>query len=154
MRRNEKEIKDQSVIESIIKKSKVMRLALCDGNQPYIIPLNFGYVNSVFYFHSANEGKKLDIIQKNPLVCIEIDAEIGIVPDPDGKACNWGATFESIIASGKAEIVLDKQEKIKGLDLIMKQYSEDQFEYGDNALNGVTLVKIVISLMTGKESKQ
>ena len=48
MRRNEKEIKDLSVIESIIKKAKVMRLALCDGNQPYIIPLNFGYLNHVF----------------------------------------------------------------------------------------------------------
>jgi len=154
MRRNEKEIKDLSVIESVIKKAKVMRLALCDGNQPYIIPLNFGYLDNVFYFHSAKEGKKLEIIQKNPLVCIEIDDEVGIVSDPKGKACNWSATYESVVASGKAEIVLDKQEKIKAMDLIMKQYSEDQFEYGENALNSVTLVKIIVNQMTGKESKK
>jgi len=154
MRRNEKEIKDLSIIESIIKKAKVMRLALCDDNQPYIIPLNFGYSDNVFYFHSANEGKKLDIIQKNPLVCIEIDDDIGIVSDPKGKACGWSATYESIVALGKAEIVLDKQEKIKGMDLIMKQYSEDQFEYGDHSINGVTLVRIIVDQMTGKESKK
>jgi nitroimidazol reductase NimA-like FMN-containing flavoprotein (pyridoxamine 5'-phosphate oxidase superfamily) len=61
MRRKEKEITDKAVIESIILSSSVCRLALSEDNQPYIIPLCFGYEENTLYFHSAPEGKKLGL---------------------------------------------------------------------------------------------
>lgn len=152
MRRNEKEIKDQALLDGIIKKTVVMRLGLCDGNLPYVVPLNFGYSENAFYFHCANEGRKLEVIKKNPNVCIEIDGNTEIIPGPKGKACTWSANFQSIIATGIAKILTDVEEKRKGLDLIMKQYTDENFEYGENAINGVTVVKIDISQITGKES--
>lgn len=46
-----------------------MRLAMTDGLNPYIIPLNYGYTYEdgklVIYFHCAKEGRKLDILKKN-----------------------------------------------------------------------------------------
>ena len=73
MRRREKEITDESTLESIILASLVCRLALSDGNQPYIVPLCFGYQDKTLYFHSALEGKKIDIIKHNQNVCFEFD---------------------------------------------------------------------------------
>jgi len=43
MRRNEKEITEESAIEGIIRQSLVCRLAVSDGIQPYVVPLCFGY---------------------------------------------------------------------------------------------------------------
>ena len=76
MRRKDKEISDRSAIEDIIKRSTVCRLAMSDNNSPYVIPINFGYENSTVYFHSAREGRKIDILKKNPNVCIEFDIDI------------------------------------------------------------------------------
>ena len=64
MRRKDREINDKFAIESIIRKASVCRLAMVDGNRPYIVPLCFGYQGDALYFHSANVGKKLDRANK------------------------------------------------------------------------------------------
>ena len=71
MRRKDKEIKDKEVIESIIKRATVCRIALSENNVPYIVPLSFGYKDNCLYFHSAPEGRKIDIIKQNNNVCFE-----------------------------------------------------------------------------------
>ena len=53
MRRAEKEIKDQTDIDNIIKEARVCRLAMADKDQPYVVPLNFGYDYPYLYFHDA-----------------------------------------------------------------------------------------------------
>ena len=52
MRKKEREIKDMKEIESIILSTKVCRVAFSDGDQPYIVPLCFGYRNNALYFHA------------------------------------------------------------------------------------------------------
>ena len=42
MRRKDREIKDFNEIIEIIRKCDVCRIALHDGDFPYIVPLNFG----------------------------------------------------------------------------------------------------------------
>ena len=79
MRRKEKEITDKTAIESIILRSSVCRLALSEDNHPYIVPLCFGYKDNTLYFHSALEGKKLDIMKNNNNVCFEFDIDYQIV---------------------------------------------------------------------------
>ena len=64
MRRKEKEIKDKKEIEQIFKYSHVCRLGIFDGKMPYIVPMNFGYRDNILYFHSALEGRKVDIQKK------------------------------------------------------------------------------------------
>lgn len=57
MRRSEREIKDRKVIDDMIRRSRVCRLAMCDEDRPYVVPLNFGYDGSFLYFHAAQEGR-------------------------------------------------------------------------------------------------
>ena len=53
---------------------------MTDGGVPYIVPLNYGYEYAdgelTFYFHSAKEGRKLEILKKNPTVCLELDGRV------------------------------------------------------------------------------
>ncbi len=64
MKRKEKAVTDIKAIEEIISKAKVCRLAMSLDDQPYLVPLNFGYKNKTLYFHCANTGLKLDILKK------------------------------------------------------------------------------------------
>jgi nitroimidazol reductase NimA-like FMN-containing flavoprotein (pyridoxamine 5'-phosphate oxidase superfamily) len=150
LRRKEKEITDIKEIESIIQQSQVCRLALADEGLPYIVPLCFGFKNKMLYFHSAKEGQKIDILRRNRQVCFEFDIDARV---RSGKtACAWGMGYKSVIGYGTASLVEDPEEKQKALDIIMRQYSEGEFEYSAKNLAEMLVIKVVISAMTGKKS--
>ncbi|NMC96524.1 MAG: pyridoxamine 5'-phosphate oxidase family protein, partial [Deltaproteobacteria bacterium] len=73
MRKKERAIKDRKDIDGIIRRCRVCRLAMSDDDQPYIIPLNFGYDGFCLYFHAAPEGRKIDILKRNNRVGFEFD---------------------------------------------------------------------------------
>ncbi|MBU8911580.1 MAG: pyridoxamine 5'-phosphate oxidase family protein [Desulfobacterales bacterium] len=150
MRRKEKEIIDKKQIEQILQESNVCRLAMVDGDKPYIVPMNFGYGSGCLFFHSARQGRKIDVIKKNPNVCFELDQLIKFKKAK--MACKWGAEYKSVIGSGKAHLLDDLEEKIKGLNIIMSQYSDRTFEYPDDMLEKTLVIKVVIDKMTGKQS--
>lgn len=138
-------------IEEIMKKAIVCRLAMCENNIPYIVPVCFGYEDNFLYIHSASKGKKINILKKNPNVCIEIDIEKELFPDEI--ACKWDIRYSSLIGFGKASFVEDDEEKIKALNIIMKHYSNKHFEFKEEEVKKVTIIKVKIEKMTYKESK-
>ena len=150
MRRNDKEITDSAVMESIIRKATVCRLAMAKDNQPYVVPMCFGYEDNALYFHSATEGKKLDILKENNRVCFEMDIGQEIVPSDS--ACQWGMTYYSIIGSGKASFLTARDQKRQALDVIMKHYTGDTYTYTNAAVDRITIIKVKIQHMSGKVS--
>ena len=149
MRRKEKEIKSKEEIESVIQKALVCRLGMADENGPYIVPLSFGYRDGFLFFHSAKEGKKLDILRKNNKVCFEIDTDYEIVESE--KACNWGMKYKSVIGFGNAIFIEDMESKKRALDIIMHHYSGRSFEFEEKEVNRVVIFKVEIESMTGKK---
>lgn len=150
MRRKDKEIKDRKDIESIIRKADICRIALSDKNSPYIVPVNFGYKENCLYFHSAKEGKKIDIIRRNNKVCFECDVDVELVRT--GNPCDWTTKYHSVIGQGEAFFLNDLGEKEKALDIILEHYSDDKYEYDEKAMNSIAVIKVEIESMTGKKS--
>lgn len=150
MRRKEKAVTDPHAIEAIIAKATVCRLAMCDQSTPYVVPLCFGYQNNVFYFHSANQGRKLDVLNANPNVCVEIETDITL--KPGDKPCNWGMGFDSVIAFGTARQVSDPEEKRQALDAIMDHYGNGPWAYSDKALAATIVIRVDVDQMTAKHS--
>ena len=149
MRRKDREITDKDVLKVVMNEAEVCRLGLCDGNEPYVVPLNFGVDGETIYIHSAKEGRKLDIIRKNNIVCFETETRAEIIPGDI--PCNWSANFCSIIGKGKAYILEETEEKQKGLDAIMRKYSgEKHFTYDDKMLQQVAVIKIELEELIGK----
>src|SRR5271157_1176991 len=107
MRRSEREIKERAVIDATIRQCLVCRLGLADGVEPYIVPLCFGYDGEALYFHSASDGRKIDILRKNNRVCFEFDIPEGMREAEQG--CRWGIKYRSVIGFGTAEIVDDHE---------------------------------------------
>lgn len=150
MRRKDKEIRDRAQIESIIRESTICRLALVDHDQPYIVPLCFGYTDNALYFHSAGEGKKIDLLKKNSRVCFEFDT--GVELKPAKTACDCGMKYKSVVGFGNASFVEDPISKQNALDIIMRQYSDKPFTYSKNALQKTLIIKVEITKITGKQS--
>jgi len=150
MRRNDKEITDRDVIDSIINGSTFCRLALSEENQPYIVPLSFGYDGNALYFHSFPEGKKIGILRKNSNVCFEFDSDGEPIPS-DG-ACSWTVRYKSVIGYGKARLIEDIDSKIKALEIIMSHYSEQSFVYPEKVVKKIVVIKVDIETVTGKMS--
>jgi uncharacterized protein len=155
MRRKDREIKEVSILESIISNSDVCRIAFADNNLPYIVTLNFGYTGGDhphFFFHCANVGKKLEMLKKNNYVCFELDTEHELYTGENG--CDWGMKFSSIVGYGKITRVEDKEERIKGLDCIMSHYSDkEKFSYDENVLENTMILRLDVEEMTGKRKK-
>ena len=151
MRRNEREIKDRKDIDDIIKRCRVCRLAMCDDGQPYIVPLNFGYDGRFLFFHTAPEGRKIDIIKRNNRVGFEFDILHDIVTAE--QACKWGAKYESVMGSGTAEIVDDLEAKKEALQLIMRQYGNGTWDFKEEILKKTLVLRVRILEISGKARK-
>ena len=151
MRRKDKEITDKEEIESIINEANVCRIAFSDNNVPYIIPVNFGYKDNCLYIHSAKEGKKIDIIEKNNDVCFEIDIYHEILKGKS--ACHTTMKYCSVVGYGKAYLINDPEELISALNIIVENHiPESSHDYSDKLLNKIVIIKIEIDTMTGKKS--
>ncbi len=82
MTRREREVTDINEIKNILDTAKVLHLGLVDGDEPYVVPMNYGYTlegeKLTVYLHGARRGRKLDLIRANPKVFFELDC--GITP--------------------------------------------------------------------------
>lgn len=151
MRRADKKIKDNEQIDEIIQKANCCRIALVDGNHPYIVPVSFAANNNHLYFHSAKEGRKIDILRKNNSVCFEMDTGGEIVKAPE--ACSWGMKYASVIGFGQAFFIDERAEKKKALDLIMGKYAgKSGFSYADDELDKIIVIDVKIDSISGKQS--
>ncbi|MHC5054007.1 MAG: pyridoxamine 5'-phosphate oxidase family protein [Planctomycetota bacterium] len=150
MRRSEKEITSRGEIDDVLARAEVLRVAMCDGERPYVVPVCFGYDGSALWFHSAREGRKLDVIARNPSVAFE--AATGVEVVIGGPGCRSTAKYLSVIGSGTATLVQDENERRRGLDAIMRHYGGEAGGYATEALAKTAVVRIDIDEMTGKRS--
>lgn len=98
MRRHEKAISDLGYIETVLKDAPVGVLSLCDGGEPYSIPVNFYYEHGKIFIHCAKEGRKVDILRENPQVCFLVVHPVEVEETECGGAMN----YESILCLGAA----------------------------------------------------
>jgi len=150
MRRKDKQVTDYQEIEQIISEAEICHLAMVDGKKPYVVPLNFGYRDKALYFHSALQGRKIDVILKNPDVCFSIIGSYEIVEGDRG--CSWSAKFTSVSGEGKASILEEPSEKEEGLKVLMNQYSKVEHSFSQEDLDRILMLKVDILGITGKRS--
>lgn len=150
MRRSDKQIVDRVEIERILRSASLCHLAMVDNGQPYVVPMNFGYTNGVLYFHSAPEGRKIDVIRRNPEVSFNVIGSYDLVAGEN--ACAYSARYTSVTGTGKAAILRDIEGKKKGLAVLMTQYSDENYDFPGINLEGIVIIRVEIQEMEGKSS--
>jgi len=149
MRRKNNEITDRKKIDEIIKSCQVCRLAVSLNDNPYLIPVSFGYDGDNLYFHTATTGKKIDYFEQNNKVCFEFDRNGRLVSGE--RACDWTWHYESVIGFGTIHELVKPADKEFGLNHIMQHYSgKDSWEYSEKDLERTRVWQIRIDSITGK----
>jgi nitroimidazol reductase NimA-like FMN-containing flavoprotein (pyridoxamine 5'-phosphate oxidase superfamily) len=149
MRKSEREIKDRKEIEDILKRAEIIHIGMVDGGRPYVVPMNFGFSAGAIFVHGALEGRKIDVLKRNPHVCFETYVDYQRAPGPT--ACKSGSKFRSVIGCGTASMITDRAEKIRALDIIMSKVAPGPYTYAEDALARTNVIKIAITEMTGKK---
>jgi uncharacterized protein len=148
MRRKDREIKDKELMFDIINRADECCLAMSLNDQPYVIPVSYGFTDKAIYIHCALEGKKLDIIKQNPKVCLTFYIDMDI--DMTGPANTWTAYYQSVVVFGNAELIEDLKERQKGMNVFLTHYAGKGMDFEDKHLAKVMVIKVTINEMTGK----
>ena len=119
----------------------------------YVVPVSFGLTveegKPVIYFHCAREGMKLDLLRKDPRVCVEGDIFIRTEPTDHGITTR----YESVIGTGTCEIVTDTETCIRGLAAITDHYGYEGYDIRNcRALSFLHVCRIPLDTLTGKHN--
>ncbi len=151
MRRKDKEITDKTLIEKILKDAEIIRIAMVDDGEPYLVAVNFAFLDGAIYMHSAHEGRKIDILRKNNRVAFQADTNVGLVLSPEAHECT--TRYQSVFGTGNAVLLNDREEKVKALDAIMfKHTGQPEHHYPEKVLDKTLIIRIDIDSLTGKKS--
>ena len=152
MTRRERQITDETQIMDILDKGKVLHLGLAVDNEPYVVPMNYGYTKEngklVIYLHSAVRGKKLDMIRTNPKVFFEIDCDL--LPFESELPCQYGMSYSSVMGRGTARIVENVEEKKQAMSILMKTQTGKDFTFEDRLVSIVAVIRIDVDAYTAK----
>ncbi len=116
--------------------------------------MNFGFTETdgkrTFYFHSAKEGRKVDLISKTHSAGFELDTNYEL---HEGEtACEYSAGFLSIIGTGHIEFVEDRKEKEAALQSIMfNNTGKADWSFTYAMLNSVCVFKLEVEQIYCKE---
>ena len=151
MRRHDKEISTRREIDEIIRAALVCRIAFANGDEPYVVPISFGYDGKALFIHTAKRGRKIEFIENNSRVCFELEANVALKTD-EGDACQWTFEFESVIGYGTIIELDSAEDKSRGLNQIMLHYSGREWEIDEAATATTRVWRIDIESVTGKRS--
>ena len=125
MRLKDREITDFDEMTAVLDGCDCCRIGLTDDDGcAYIVPMNFGYVASAgsltLYFHSAREGKKLDLLKKCGKASFEADTAHKLVSG--ARACDCTFAYASVMGKGTVSEA-DGAEKLFGLERLTAHYA-------------------------------
>ncbi len=153
MTRREREITDRESILQILDSARVVHLGMADGDEPYVVPMNYGYTMDeegklTLYLHGATQGRKLDVMRKNPKVFLEM--ECGVQPFSGDVACRYGMAYSSLMGRGIAVMVEDPAEKMEAMSILMKTQTGGDFTFNEKLVKVVSVIRIDVLEYTAK----
>lgn len=150
--KREREVTDLQEIIRILDTATVLHLGMVDGDEPYVIPMNYGYTMEggklTLYLHGATTGRKLDLIRTNPKVCFSLECDVA--PFEGKLPCQYGTVYSSVMGRGIAEIVEDVEQKKEAMSILMKSQTGKDFTFTDKLVSIVSVIRIRVSDYTAK----
>jgi len=132
-------------------KCEVCYVSMADEQgMPYLVPMNFGLKDGVIFLHSAQTGRKIDILKKRPHVCINFTTDHHLRWQNEDVACSYSMKYRSIRAYGKVIFIENEKDKIDTLNVIMQKYTGKDFEYNAPSLREVLCWKVDVNKWEGR----
>jgi len=153
MIRKDRQVTDPKEMRTFLDACNVVRVAMCDGEFPYIVPLSFGWdwegEFPRIYVHSAPRGHKVELLKANPHVCVEFDRFIRY----DQLKHGITARYQSLIGRGIAYELNEPEEKSEALRRLCEHCGYKLFDPADcGSLAHTKAWRIDISELSAKQN--
>lgn len=153
MRNKKREVVNPSEIFDILNRCDTIRIAIHGDKYPYLVPVSFGMEivggKAVLYFHSAQQGMKVDLLRQNPFVCVEGD----IYLKTEDTAYGLTSRYESVIGFGESRFLTEPEEIRHGLQLLIEHYGYRDYPLDTcPGMEQVLVGKIVLDEVYGKKN--
>jgi len=146
-------IESREEMEKILREEEIGYLGLAMNGRPYVVPLNYHYVDGRILFHCGLKGMKLDYIRANPQVCFAVGRQPGQVREHEGgNPCHVDS--DSVICYGTAKVLGDSDEKKTALNAFNRRYQPDAAEVAPERVMNCGVVEITVSEMTGRQERE
>ena len=156
------EIKDLNVIREFLKENRFMMLSVVDGEGPYTVPLNYGFVLEEdgelnLYVHTSKGGRLYEVLHRSDLqkgvkASFAIAVMNGVLESIKG-ACEWDISYRSVIGEGTLTELLDREEKSEALSVLMESFGAGR-DFKFPRIDGTIVYRIHIDDYSMKRSKQ
>ncbi|MFB6467748.1 pyridoxamine 5'-phosphate oxidase family protein [Cytobacillus sp. Hz8] len=120
MRQETLEWNSELEINRFLAKTKTGYLGLVDGEEPYVIPLNFVWHHNTIYFHGASEGRKMDVLKKNNHACFTVSLDLGTMTNP--VPAKTDTAYHSVLIFGQVEQIDNLDEATAAMQLLLDKY--------------------------------
>ncbi len=154
MRRKDRELTDPAEIRGVLEKADVCHLAMSDNGVPYLVTMNFGVkgnTNTVLYFHSANEGRKIEILKRNSFVSFGADINHELLIAAAGTGCGCSMRYSSVVGTGHVSFITEQSEKREALEAIMRHYGQNPpYSFKEEMIDRTTILRLDVKEITGK----
>lgn len=125
----------------LLSSAEVCRIGYWDGYRPFVLPMNFVYLEGLVFLHTGPSKGKLEGIKRFPTVCVQFDEIGGIVRG--NNPCGISYSFISLLVHGQAFTEGSSHVKQKVLSGFSHKYSGEPFVFTETQLDSVTVLKIL-----------
>ncbi len=152
-RRKERTIKTAREMELLLEDMPVGRLAVMTEDGPYVVAVNYLFLEGNIYFHSGQSGRKIEALRADSRVCFLVD-DVGpqVIWE---RGCGITQIYKSVVCFGKAEFVEGPAEKMRILEKLVRKFVPANQPFSpmkDQDIVKTAVVKIVVESMSGKEN--
>jgi nitroimidazol reductase NimA-like FMN-containing flavoprotein (pyridoxamine 5'-phosphate oxidase superfamily) len=145
-------IESRHEMEKLLREELIGYLGLSVDGKPYVVPLNYGYVDGKILFHCALTGQKLDYIRANPDVCFTVGRQPGeFRRHAEGDPCHVDS--DSVICYGRARVIEELEERQAVLNAFNRCFRADAEAISLESALECAAVEVRVSEMTGRRER-
>ena len=148
MRRKDREVTDYARMLEILNACGCCRLGLVDGEEAYIVPMNFGIAEEegklILYFHTAKEGRKISLLKKQTIATFQADTGHRLLESDN--AGSFSYAYQCVMGKGRVQLLSEREAQIRGLQAIMAHYSpKTDWDLDTPCLDQVYVIRLTVT---------
>ncbi|EFM11206.1 pyridoxamine 5'-phosphate oxidase-related FMN-binding protein [Paenibacillus curdlanolyticus YK9] len=151
---------DETKIHAFLERAETGFLGLSNENRPYVVPLNYVWMDGAVYFHGAEAGRKVDDMRQNALACFTVSESYGTITDP--VPAHTDTAYMSVMLFGSLAVVEQLDEATAVMQKLLDKYVPGFYRHPlaaqhvdkyRSSLGSRTIVfKLTVDSMTAKEN--
>jgi uncharacterized protein len=99
---------NETEVNQLLEEQILCRIAFCGKHAPYIALFQYAFVGGHLYFHFTKYGKKIELLEKDAPVCVEIE-----------KYTQDLSEYRFVALTGKLRIVTEPLERARAIEKIV-----------------------------------